>query len=108
MLPDQRRTKLQMGTGAAVNKQISCEKMLPKTKECVQMDIGRRKKILLITAWVPNREPASRFPWAIGGERRKHVVAWQACDRCYRFRVRPDGVGPTLAIATASSHYLFR
>jgi hypothetical protein len=38
--------KFQMDTGTVVNKQISCEEMLSKTKECVQMDIGRRKKNL--------------------------------------------------------------
>jgi hypothetical protein len=46
----------------------------------------------------------------MGGERRKHVVAWQAGDRnpFDRFRVRPEGVGPTFGTATASSQHLFR
>jgi hypothetical protein len=98
-----------MDTGTVVNKQISCEEMLSKTKECVQMDIGRRKKKILLL-WFPNREPPSRFPWAMGGERRKHVVAWQAGDRYPfdRFRVRPEGMGPTFGTATASSQHLFR
>jgi hypothetical protein len=97
-----------MDTGTVVNKQISCEEMLSKTKECVQMDIGRRKKKSYYCGF--QTEPPSRFPWAMGGERRKHVVAWQAGDRYPfdRFRVRPEGVGPTFGTATASSQHLFR